>query len=209
MEVLLCRHGNTFKKGHPSIWIGQKIDLPLTEEGREQANKLAAYLINNHWLPTSIFTAPLKRTTEFASILAEKIGITQKNILQDERLSEIKYGSWEGKTTEELTKLLGADLIRRWELGEILEDFHWDETKDEIFNRIRSFLNDLTPFAHKKKGTPLLVTSNGVLKVIYQLVSQKQAPLKGRISVGTGALCKVTLEEEREGKIIFWNKRPS
>ena len=70
-------------------------DDPLTENG--WAQMWAAVGDNRPW--RRIVTSPLTRCAEFADALAEATGLTAE---RDERLVEVGYGSWAGKTPDAL-----------------------------------------------------------------------------------------------------------
>lgn len=70
-------------------------DDPLTERGWSQM--WTAVGDNRPW--RRIVTSPLVRCAEFADALGEGLGLT---VERDERLVEVGYGSWAGKSPEAL-----------------------------------------------------------------------------------------------------------
>src|SRR5688572_18351440 len=100
----LIRHGVTG-------WVDKALagDTPgmhLTEEGRQQAVRLADRLGN---LPiAAIYSSPLERAIETAEPLAARLALT---ILTHPRLTEIGFGHWSGK---EINELKGDPLWARY-----------------------------------------------------------------------------------------------
>lgn len=94
MHLFIIRHGET-------AWTltGQhtsRTDLPLTENGRAQALKLAPRLAGKKF--ALALTSPRQR----ARTTAELVGITQVEVCED--LREFDYGSYEGLLKEAILK---------------------------------------------------------------------------------------------------------
>lgn len=88
MTVYYARHGETsWNKSHK---IQGRIDVPLSEEGRMEAEGLFMKLKD---VPIDLtFSSPLKRAIETAEIA---LGGRNVEILKDDRLLEIDYGDFE------------------------------------------------------------------------------------------------------------------
>ncbi|MBB4824933.1 2,3-bisphosphoglycerate-dependent phosphoglycerate mutase [Sporosarcina luteola] len=71
MELLIIRHGQS-EADLLGVLEG-RADFPLTELGKEQAGKMAAYVAGNI-PPDLILASPLKRASATAQILQRKIG---------------------------------------------------------------------------------------------------------------------------------------
>ncbi len=85
MELYLVRHGVAANR---SEWQGNDADRPLTQEGREEMQRVAAAIAKLGLAFDAILTSPYVRTTETAEIIAKKLGMTDK-LATDDRL---EYG---------------------------------------------------------------------------------------------------------------------
>lgn len=90
-SILVVRHGET-------AWSREgrhtgRTDVPLTPEGRAQAQGLAAALAGRH--PALVLSSPLQRARE----TAELAGLHPAD---DPDLAEWDYGVYEGRTTSEI-----------------------------------------------------------------------------------------------------------
>src|SRR5207237_4193984 len=106
LTLVLTRHGLT-DRSIPEQHLGQRMDVPLNEAGRQQAEALAMRVAGIRW--DRIIASPLIRAAETASILAGEMPVQP-----DARLMEMDYGQWEGLTNEQLTRD-HATARRRWE----------------------------------------------------------------------------------------------
>jgi broad specificity phosphatase PhoE len=95
--IILMRHGETAWNRERRI-MGN-LDIPLTEEGRAQC-AAAAELLSSFEI-TRIVSSPLARAAESAGIVAERLALP---ITSDDRLVEVRFGSWQGMSYAEVAK---------------------------------------------------------------------------------------------------------
>src|SRR6266542_6553943 len=106
-RVYLVRHGATTLTAEDRF--AGETDVLLSEEGREQARRLAARLAGE---PIAAFYAsPMSRTMETARIVAEPHGL---EVAPRDGLREISHGHWEGRKRAEVEKLFPEEYAR-WE----------------------------------------------------------------------------------------------
>lgn len=94
MLVYLLRHGQTewsLSGKHTGM-----TDIPLTEEGKEEAKAISRAIKNVEF--GKVLTSPLQRAVETAKIA----GFQNREICQD--LLEWNYGDYEGKKTKDIHK---------------------------------------------------------------------------------------------------------
>ena len=148
--IYIIRHGQTDwniehrTQGHT--------DIALNKNGIEQAElitqKIANLKIDN------IISSDLKRAYMTAQIINKKFN---KTIEEDKRLREFCFGTLEGITRDKITQ-------------EIWDDFNKNakqfnaETKEEIFNRIKSFMDDIK--SNNINKNTLVVTHGGPIRMI-------------------------------------------
>lgn len=96
--IILIRHGETDWNASQR-WQGQS-DIPLNENGREQARKLASRLAD--WPIDAIYSSDLKRAKETAKILGESMSIEP---IFEPAWRERNGGRFEGMTSQELNNL--------------------------------------------------------------------------------------------------------
>ena len=91
-EVWLVRHGET--EWSASLRHTGRTDVPLTAAGEERAHGLRAVLADHPF--ALVLTSPRQR----ARRTAELAGFPDAEV--DDRLAEIDYGEYEGRTTAEI-----------------------------------------------------------------------------------------------------------
>lgn len=153
--VYLVRHGVTdWNQG--KIVIGRK-DIPLNEDGRAQARKLAEELSEINF--DHCYVSPLARARETAEILraGNEAGF---EITVDERLVELFAGAVEGHKSSEWAK----------------HDDGSRESDDDILARAKDF-NDNVLETAPDGSVILIVSHSGLLKNLRHAMQCKEGPV--------------------------------
>ena len=101
--ILFVRHGQT-EANRQRLALG-RADPPLTERGVEQADALSARLASIE--VASVFASPLLRARQTAAPIAAAVGA---EVVVDDRLIELDYGEWDGRSFPDLP----PDALARW-----------------------------------------------------------------------------------------------
>jgi broad specificity phosphatase PhoE len=138
-RIIVVRHGETewsIEKRHTG-----RTDLPLTAQGREQAQALVARLAGIQC--AEVFVSPLRRARETCDIA----GFGERAVV-DPDLIEWNYGEYEGLTSADIEKQRpGWTLFRDGVIGgETLEDVALRAGR--VIERVRSIDGDVLLFGH-------------------------------------------------------------
>jgi broad specificity phosphatase PhoE len=140
-DLYLVRHGET-------DWNRQRriqglTDIPLNETGRAQAHATGMLLSRRHW--DGIFSSPLGRAVETASIIAAEVGLGEPTLV--DALVERNYGQAEG--------LDWIEVERRYPPGTVVAG---RESREQVGARVIPALMQL---AAERPGESLLIVSHG------------------------------------------------
>jgi broad specificity phosphatase PhoE len=106
-RVFLVRHGATVLTAEDRF--AGATDVPLSDEGREQARRLALRLQREPI--TAVYSSTLQRTIETARLAIEP---RELPVIPREGLREISHGRWEGHTRGEVDALFPEE-ASAWE----------------------------------------------------------------------------------------------
>ena len=95
VKLILVRHALTVD--NQKSRLSGHIDSSISEEGKEQIDKITNYL--KDFDIDKIYTTTSSRTKDTVKKLSELKSI---EIIEKESLKEISFGKWEGMTTEEI-----------------------------------------------------------------------------------------------------------
>lgn len=94
--LILLRHGRSTANGL-HILAGRAPGVALDETGRRQANELPSRLAGQRI--TAIVSSPLERCRATVAPLAGSLGL---DVVVDQRIVEVDYGSWAGRSLGDL-----------------------------------------------------------------------------------------------------------
>ena len=160
LKVYLLRHGETTYNADGNRYCG-RTDIELTEKGMGQAN-LANTLLKDMELD-AVYASPLKRAQITAAIASGQ------EVVTDERLIEVDFGTWEGKTRAEFITA-NAPLWNDWSADpEIAKAGGTGESGKAVVERVDDFFKEVQQ--KHPNGTILVVAHNGVnrLYMAYKL----------------------------------------
>lgn len=192
-ELVLVRHGETewSKSGQHT----GRTDIPLTENGVEQARRAGRYLADRSFVLA--LSSPLQRAQDTARL----VGVDPE---LDEDLYEWDYGAYEGLTTPQI-KVLRHGPWDLWTDGVPAGDTP-GENAAEVRVRVERILNRVRPVL--AEGDDALVVAHGhVLRALgaawIRLAPQDGAVLK----LGTATVSTLGYEHGRP-VIDSWNIQP-
>ncbi|MFB5763138.1 histidine phosphatase family protein [Paenibacillus medicaginis] len=169
MLLGLVRHGLTDWNVLGRIQ-GQS-DIPLNEEGREQARLLGMRLQKEPYQWDAVVTSGLSRAGETGEIIASMLGI--ELLEPDVRLNERSFGQVEGLTQAERESKWGAD----WHLLELGQ-----ESEEAMRRRGLAFLKAIW---EENRDRNLLVVSHGAFlaQLFTALYEDKHSERIGNLSL--------------------------
>ena len=112
MKLILLRHGES-KWNLENRFTGWK-DVPLTNNGRNEAAFSGRQLLKKNIKINSVYTSLLERAIETTNIVTEIIKFPKEDIQFDWRLNERHYGALQGLNKSETAIKYGEDKVQIW-----------------------------------------------------------------------------------------------
>jgi broad specificity phosphatase PhoE len=150
-HITLIRHGET-AWNVTGRWQGHAF-VPLNDEGRHQATRLAKHLLPVMDEITAIYSSDLVRASETAEIIAARL---DKTVKIDVRLREIDMGEWQGLTGDEIRAWDGARYDQA--LNDASLPRPGGESWTQVTDRALAALDDITG---RHTNEHVLVVSHG------------------------------------------------
>ena len=191
MKIYFVRHGETIWNKEKRIQ-GQS-DIPLNEYGIELAH-ITADAIED--IPFDIvFSSPLIRAKETAEIL-----VKNKNLIihEDDRLREMSFGEGEGESLPQIhshPEMKLHNFIHN--PGEYIPPIG-GETFEELYERCKSFIDEVILPAEKKYDTMLIVGHGALIRGFIHNITNR--PSKD-FWIVTHKNCAVTIVDCIDGKL--------
>lgn len=165
------RHGAT-AANLVGLRCGGDLDLPLTDAGRHQAQRVGRTLLQWRQPPTHIVTSDLQRTRETATLIAGVIGATRAlpSLVVEPAFGERRLGDWNLTPSADTEAAMRAGLVPPG-----------GESNDAFHDRIVGALDRVR---HLLTGSVLVVGSKGVARVLGEI-----SGMPGRVALDNGVLC--------------------
>lgn len=194
--LYLVRHGAIIRVPGKS-YIGQ-IDIPLSEEGVEQAWAMRKWLESTYF--SQLYSSDLSRSQRTARIIA---GMHSKKIATLFALREISLGKWEGYSFREIQERFPEEYAAR---GRDMEN--WRPPEGESFHDCRTrVMKALHEILSAAEGNILIVGHAGVNRII--LCEALGIPLAKLHSLGQDYGCVNIIEyAEQRTRIRLLNHTP-
>ena len=128
MKLYIARHGQT--TWNVDDLVCGRADVPLTELGHQQAQKLAQSSLDKKI--DVILCSPMLRARQTAQAVSDAIGVP---IQIDDRLMEFDFGSFDG------TSRFGEEFV--WLRAQMPTRFPGGESGFDLAYRVYSLLSDL------------------------------------------------------------------
>jgi phosphoserine phosphatase len=155
-QILLVRHGES-EWNHSRRYAGQQ-DVPLSELGKEQADRLAERLKDEGL--GAIYASPLRRARDTAEAIGTLAGVP---VILEPGLAEINHGLWEGLTARQVDERFPRE-YRQWRSQPHAIVMPRGESLDEVGKRAELVLARV--LLERQGGKALIGTHDAVLRVL-------------------------------------------
>jgi len=179
MRMLLVRHGET-------IWNNQlryqgHTDIPLSDVGKQQAEKLALRLRN--WTINAFYASDLSRAKETAEIIAR---FHQKPVELCAGLRETRFGAWEGLTYKEIASQF-PDVWQSWHQDPVNVVIPEGESVAQVAQRAWNTFQKII-CRHQEEDTILIASHGGTIRLLLAQALQMNMSLFWNIRQDNTAL---------------------
>ncbi|MFS0884899.1 bifunctional RNase H/acid phosphatase [Aeromicrobium sp. 179-A 4D2 NHS] len=182
--VILLRHGVTSHTQKKLFSGSGGADLPLVDEGVEQARRAAAWIAERGGAD-AIVASPLLRTRQTAAHVAERLGLP---VEVDEGFAEAAFGEWDGSSFAEIMKAFPAELDA-W-LGSTAVAPPGGESFDAVAQRVAAARDRLL---ERHAGRTVVVVSHVTpIKLMVRDALQADMGVLHRMELAPAAITTIT-----------------
>lgn len=194
-RLYLVRHGVTL--WNKEMRFQGHTDIPLDEEGREQARRIAARLTRLSSPPLAVWSSDLTRARETAEQIAAPHGVT---VHITPLLRETSLGEWEGLTRQDIEARGEADLLAGYVRDSHLNRPPGGETLEAAWERMMQAVKLLRE--QHPEGSAVIVGHGGSLRAL--LCDALDAPITSmrRLWLANTSLSIIEEHDGLAGKIM-------
>lgn len=164
MELLIIRHGQTL--ANLNNWYYGFTDSPVTERGREQAKAAGVFIDRLDFKPDAIYISERLRTHE----TLELMGFQKDDAVIDGRINEQHMGDFECMTYQEIASRYPEE-FKSWRDNFKSYAPPGGESHLEFYERVRSFLEEISEQEKDGNRKILAVSHGGVMHAAYAYIN--------------------------------------
>jgi len=162
--LVLIRHGQSTwnKENRFTGWI----DVPLAEEGVEEAKQVAKKIKDIHF--DISYTSVLKRANDTLEIILKENNWHIK-IIKNKALNERMYGDLQGKNKDEIKKIYGEKQFLLWRRSYDIAPPNGESLKDTAARVIPFFQKHILKDLKKNKNVLVVAHGNSLRALVMYL----------------------------------------
>ena len=196
-RLFLIRHGEVEEKYHRTF--GGRIDMNLSELGKNQARQLAEYLAPIHF--DALYTSPMIRARQTLAPLARQHR-PEAGVIDG--LREIDFGAWTGLSWAQVQEKFGRsafDWLTHVEQDEIPDAENTIRFRGRVEPALRQILE-----SHPSQRVAI-VCHGGVIRMILSILLELPLPKTAGFEVDYASLSVVDVRDHRS-EIALLNYAP-
>jgi broad specificity phosphatase PhoE len=144
-------------------------DVPLTEEGRRQAQAAGRYLRDTYGVFDAAYISPYRRTRSTGALAIEALEPVPQGV-SEERLRERDFGVIESLTRHGFMTLFPQEWERRKKVGKYYYRPPGGESYPDVNLRVHSFLGTLV---REHPGQQILVVTHSVVVLAFRRLLER------------------------------------
>jgi 2,3-bisphosphoglycerate-dependent phosphoglycerate mutase len=192
--LILVRHGQ-------STWNAENrftgwVDVPLSEQGREEARKAGIRLADEGVQVDVAYTSTLRRAIETGQMVLESIGEPGLEQIQAWELNERFYGALTGRNKDQAREEFGEDKVHEWRRGYDV-DVPGGESLKDTTERVLPYFTGEVITATREHDVVLVTAHGNSLRAIVKVLDGLDEDEVTRLEIPTGKPIIYTMEDGR------------
>ena len=188
-KLILLRHGQS-QWNLENRFTGWK-DVPLTDQGKEEAKKAGQLLKKNNVKIDFVFSSVLQRANKTAEIALQQTGLEHLwtgenlNMINNESLNERDYGDLVGLNKKETAEKFGKEQVHIWRRSYDTPPPNGESLKDVVERVGPYYEQNIQPLINEKKNVIIVAHGNSLRATMIQIGLYKPEDIS-KIEIPTG-----------------------
>ena len=198
-RIYFIRHGVT--EWNKLYKYQGRTDIPLSQEGEEQAYRAALRLSRLRTVPNNILVSPLSRAYRTAEIIADVLQIHKIEICKE--LTEIDFGVWEGLTVPDIIAKTDVAVFDRWRRSQLSVTAPGGEDHMDILKRCANVSKMLLS---KRTGDTIIVGHGAFFRTLFvSLLDIGVTDVFWHMGIDNCSITAVDVTAGMKGVIAYFN----
>ncbi|WP_128970720.1 2,3-bisphosphoglycerate-dependent phosphoglycerate mutase [Bradyrhizobium tropiciagri] len=181
--LVLTRHGQS-EGNLRNVFTGWR-DLPLTEQGREQAIAVGKHLRERGVALDAAFSSALGRARDSCAHTLREMGLAAIPVRRDSALNERDYGDLTGLDKNEARRRFGAEQVQTWRRSYAVAPPGGESLRDTVARVLPFYIREILPAVLRHRGVLVVAHGNSLRALILALEGLSPDEI-ARIELDTG-----------------------
>ena len=201
-KLILLRHGQS-QWNLENRFTGWK-DVPLTDQGKEEAEKAGQLLKKNNVKIDVVFSSVLQRANKTAEITLKQTSLEHLwtgenlNMINNESLNERDYGDLVGLNKKETAEKFGKEQVHIWRRSYDTPPPNGESLKDVVERVGPYYEQNIQPLINEKKNVIIVAHGNSLRATMIMVGLYKPEEISD-IEIPTGSPFVINYEN---GKLV-------
>ncbi|PZP40270.1 MAG: 2,3-bisphosphoglycerate-dependent phosphoglycerate mutase [Pseudomonas fluorescens] len=165
--LILTRHGQS-DGNKRNVFTGW-LDLPLTEQGEQEARNAGQRLKAAGLTPSVAFSSELQRAMRTCDLMLEELGQADLSVTRNSALNERDYGNLNGLNKDEARAKWGEEQVHIWRRAYDTPPPGGESLRDTVARVLPYYVNKVLPQVLSNETTLVAAHGNSLRALIMAL----------------------------------------
>ena len=205
-KLILLRHGQS-QWNLENRFTGWK-DVPLTDQGKEEAKKAGQLLKKNNVKIDIVFSSVLQRANKTAEITLKQTGLEHLwtgenlNMIKNKSLNERDYGDLVGLNKKETAEKFGKEQVHIWRRSYDTPPPNGESLKDVVERVSPYYENNIHPLINENKNIIIVAHGNSLRATMIKVGLYKPEEIS-KIELPTGSPFCILFDDNKLSKAFY------
>lgn len=195
--LVLARHGQS-EGNRDNIFTGWR-DLPLTDQGKDEAGQAAAHLRSLGIVFDGAFASELSRASKSCALMLDTMG-QAVSIRKDRALNERDYGDLTGLNKDEARRRFGEKQVHSWRRSYAVVPPNGESLRDTVARVLPFYLREILPTVMSSQAVLVVAHGNSLRALMFALEGLSTDEIT-EVELGTAEMRAYCIDECARAKL--------
>jgi len=196
--LVLARHGQS-EGNRDNIFTGWR-DLPLTQQGMDEARQAGLHLKNLDIRVDAAFSSELIRASDSCELMLDYMKQGSVAVRRNAALNERDYGDLTGLDKDKARSRFGTEQVHVWRRAYAVAPPNGESLRDTIARVLPFYVREILPAVMRGNATLVVAHGNSLRALMFVLEGFSTEEIT-KVELGTAEMRIYRLREDTQAKL--------